>query len=192
MGRLILSMFVTLDGYVAGPDGDLSWFAEVEDEELDGQMAGMLGDADALLLGRSTYDMFTTYWPSVDTDAPGPEATIARYLNELPKLVATTRPASLDWGPAEALGGDELAAQVAQAKGNLERSLVLFGGASTARPLIDADVVDEYLIVVNPLLLGAGQRLFGDGGVQRRLALVDVRSFAASGAVRLRYERARS
>ena len=190
MGRLILSMFVSLDGRVAGPEGDLDWFAEVTDDELDRHMAERLGRAAALLLGRATYDMFTHYWPSVDTEAPTTEAVIARLLNELPKLVVTTRPDSLDWPPATALWGDDLPGQVARAKDELKGDLVMFGGASTARGLIDAGLIDEYLVVVNPVVLGAGQRLFGDPEPQPRLRLLDARSFATSGAVALRYARA--
>jgi len=187
MGQLILSMFVTLDGYAAGPDGDIDWFAGVEDTELDAHMAGVMRDAGAFLLGRATYDMFTGYWPSVDTEDDSPEAEIARFLNPLPKLVVTTRPDSLGWGPARALGGDDLPAEVARARRELEGDLVMFGGVRTARPLIDADAFDEYQVVVNPVVLGAGQRLLGEAQEQRRLRLITARSFPTSGAVALRY-----
>jgi dihydrofolate reductase len=186
MAGLVLSMFVSLDGYTAGPSGELDWFNELDDQELDAHMATAVGGFSGLVLGRATYDMFSGYWPSVDTKAEGTEAKIARHLNELPKHVVTSRADGLDWGPATQLNGD-LAGEVSTVKRETEGDLVLFGGARTAQSLMKLDLIDEYRLLVCPVVLGEGQSLFGTSKPERNLTFIDATSFERSGVTVLRY-----
>jgi dihydrofolate reductase len=183
---LVLSIFVSLDGYAAGPDGEIEFFSEIVDEELDGHMARALEGYGGLVLGRSIYEMFAGYWPSANTEGESGNARIARRLNELRKYVVTTRPEGLVWEPATPVGGD-LREEVARVKREAEGDLVLFGGARTAQALMELDLIDEYRLLVCPVALGAGQSLFGDTARQRNLDYVDATSFASSGVVQLRY-----
>lgn len=188
MRDLILSMFVTLDGFAAGPAGELEWFTEVADEELDHRMADLLRNVDGVLLGRATYDLLGGYWPNAEHDAstPAGEAEVAPLLNAVRKIVITTTPGTLGWGPVTRIGED-VADNVSKLKQESGKDLVCFGGARTAQTLMDLDLIDEYRIVVHPILLGAGQRLFDSPTRQRKLTLLDATPFEASGATMLRY-----
>ncbi|WP_046468875.1 dihydrofolate reductase family protein [Allosalinactinospora lopnorensis] len=187
MGKLIASMFVTLDGYTAGPNGEMEWFTDAADPEVDGHMTGVLRGVDAILLGRVTYELLGSYWPTAEGQATGPDAENARLLNTIPKVVVSTTPVPLDWMPATRIGGD-VADGVAELKRRTGRDVVVFGGARTVQSLMELDLVDQYHLAVHPVLLGAGQSLFGASDRQRDLRLVDVTAFEKSGAVILHYQ----
>lgn len=186
MQQLILSMFVTVDGYVAGPKGEIDWFSEQEEPELDAHMAEFLDGIGGLLFGRETYQLLGSYWPTAGTEGSETDRAIAKRLNTLPKYVVSSTSASLDWTPAERVG-DDVAAEVARLKKRSDKDLVLFGGASTAGFLMEHDLIDEYQLVVYPVVLGSGQALFPTPIATRNLALVDATTFRRSGAVILRY-----
>ncbi|ONM49704.1 dihydrofolate reductase family protein [Nocardia donostiensis] len=186
MRELIVQMMVTVDGYAAGADGGLDWI-EVDDPELDDYLAGLLGSVGGQIFGRTSYDLLAQYWPDAEHRPATPgDARLAPLVNGLPKIVVTTRrEPELPWQPATSIGTD-FAEQVARLKAAEGKPLVVFAGITTARAFLQLNAVDELRLLVFPLLLGAGQRLFEDGP-RIPLHLIEARPFPTSGVVLQRY-----
>lgn len=168
MRKLVHAVFISLDGVVqapGGPDEDTSsgfalggWTVPY-DHASDEVMGGALANPFELLLGRRTYDIFANYWPHVAADAP--HRGIADLLNHAPKHVATHDPASLTWQHSHALGTD-VAAAVRNLKQADGADLLVIGSSDLMRQLLATDLVDELRLLVYPVLLGAGKRLYDD------------------------------
>jgi dihydrofolate reductase len=167
--RLTLTQFVTLDGVYQGPgspDEDRSdgftrggWVVPHMDQTFITRAAAWLAQADALLLGRRTYEAFAEAWPHI-TD---PDDPFAERMNGLPKYVASNTLTDATWSPSTILRGD-IAAQVAELKGRPGRELQLHGSARLAQALLAAGLIDEVCLVVTPTVLGQGRRLFPTDG----------------------------
>lgn len=196
MKKLILSMMVSLDGRTARADGDLSWF--LTDGDFEREMLELLDSVDGILLGRVSYEELAEYWPSAGTpssaDAPGGftsderEVAFARRMNDLPKIVYSRTLADPAWGPTTVVR-EVRAEDVARMKREPGKDLVLFAGATLARSFVDLDLIDEYRLMVHPIVLGRGLPLFD--GVDREQPLKPVRTETfGSGVVLLQYERA--
>lgn len=153
MTTLVLKMSVSLDGFVAPLDGGTDWIvAGRSDDALDWTIE-TLSNAGAHLVGASTYVGWAEYWPT----APGP---FAKPMNEIPKVVFSNSLTSADWGATIAAG--DLTASITQLK--QERSdggyLLAHGGVTFARSLVATGLIDEYRLLVHPVVLGAGEPLF--------------------------------
>lgn len=203
MRKLILSMMLSADGRTARASGDLGWF--LTDADFEDEMLGLLRGVDGMLFGRTSYRLLAEYWPTAAEpgapDAPGGFTSreraveFARLMNTLPKLVISTQPGGLGWGPAERIGGD-LLADVRRLKAEPGRDLVAFAGATAARSLMRLDLIDEYRLMLHPVLLGKGLSLFDARPPElplpeQPLALLGARTFS-SGVVLLRYARDRA
>jgi dihydrofolate reductase len=190
--RLTLHTFLTLDGVMqapGGPDEDRDggfghggWSFPYSDEDFGVAMTGWMAQADAFLLGRRTYDIFSGYWPQV-TDPGDP---IASQLNALPKYVASTTLSSVAWHNSVLLGGD-VAAEVGKLKEQPGRELQVHGSGDLAQTLIEYDLIDEYRLLIFPVHLGAGKKLFRDGLRAGALRLVSSKA-TSTGVVIARYE----
>jgi dihydrofolate reductase len=177
--RLTLTEFVTLDGVYQGPGGpqeDTSggfqqggWLTPFFDDGLGAYMASVFDEVDAFLLGRRTYDIFAGYWPKV-TDADNP---IASRLNALPKYVPSRTPDPLDWHNTTPLPGDP-AAEVAKLKEQPGRELQMHGSGALAKTMLDAGLIDTMRLIVFPVVLGSGKRLFAEGRTPSSFQLRDV------------------
>lgn len=175
--KLTLTQFLTLDGVSQGPgspDEDTSdgfskggWFVPHLDEEFVKLAADWLGQADALLFGRRTYDNFSRDWPRI-TD-PGDPFT--EKMNGLPKYVASHSLKTADWAPTTILSGD-IATQVSELKQESGRELQIHGSATLAQSLLAAGLLDELRLVIAPVVLGSGRRLFPEGGAAAGLRLI--------------------
>src|SRR5918996_6244209 len=175
--RLTLTEFLSLDGVSQGPgapDEDTSdgftqggWFVPHLDEHFVQLAANWLNEADAFLFGRRTYENFARDWPKV-TD---PDDPFADTLNGLPKYVASHSLARADWAPTTILSGD-VPAQVADLKRQPGRELQIHGSAQLAQSLLAAGLIDEIRLVIAPVVVGQGRRLFPDGGAPAGLRLV--------------------
>src|SRR3954454_10305793 len=153
MASLVLKMSVSLDGFIAPPDGSSDWVAAGRSPDGASWTVETLSDAGAHLVGAATYAAWAGFWPG----AAGP---FAKPMNEIPKVVFSDSLASADWGGATIATGD-LAAAVTRLKE--ERSggyLLAHGGVRFARSLVETGLIDEYRLVVHPVVLGAGERLF--------------------------------
>jgi len=179
MSKVIVQEFLALDGTAqapGGPDEDISggfqhggWSMQyLEDSGMDWVRKG-INDAGAYLLGRRTYEIFAGYWPT-DPEAP---PDIAEQLNTKPKHVASrTLTGELEWQNARVLEGN-LPESVAALKEEDGGDLLVIGSTVLVRSLIQHGLVDELRLVIDPLLVGGGKRIFPDDGALRPLRLVD-------------------
>jgi len=180
MRRLIVNEFMSLDGVAqapGAPEEDTSggfkhggWNLRYMDDELAQRWAlGGIVEAGAFLLGRRTYEIFAAYWPN----APEEEQVIAEPLNTKPKYVASsTLGEPLVWQNATLLRGD-VADAVAALKQQDGDDVLVIGSTQLVQTLTEHDLVDEFRVMIDPLLLGGGRRLFRDDGTLRPLRLVD-------------------
>ncbi|WP_264670656.1 dihydrofolate reductase family protein [Arthrobacter sp. VKM Ac-2550] len=176
--KLTLMEFVSLDGVSQGPgspDEDTSggftqggWFVPHMDETFMQQAADWLAEADGLLLGRRTYEEFAQAWPNM-TD---PDDPFAEKMNSVPKYVASNSLTSAEWHPSTILSGD-IPAKVAELKQQPGRDLQIHGSARLGQSMLAAGLIDELRLVIAPVVVGSGRRLFTDGGAPSGLKLVD-------------------
>ena len=168
MGTIVLTSFISLDGVMQSPGGptedpsgdfkDGGWLIPFADVQFGEFVGGIFQRPSAFLLGRRTYDIFASHWPKV-TD---PNDPVAASLNALQKYVVTSR-AGLDWGPVTAIGSN-LPAEIAKLKAMHPGEIQVHGSAKLACSLLEAGLVDSMNLVLAPLLLGSGKRLFGLNG----------------------------
>jgi dihydrofolate reductase len=192
--RLTVTTFLTLDGVMqspGGPDEDPSggfalggWLPPLFDEPVGTYMDEILERADAFLLGRRTYDILAAYWPYTEPPEGGPDFP----LNRLPKYVATTRPDELTWSGSQRLDG-KLPTAVAELKRRPGRELQVHGSGALVQSLLAEGLVDAHHLLLFPVLLGDGRRLFVDGVPPARLRLTDSRT-SGSGVTMQTYESA--
>ena len=153
MASLVLKMSISLDGYVAPPDGSGGWKLAGRSDDARDWVVETVSNAGAHLVGAATYTEWAAYWPS----ASGP---LAEPMNEIPKVVFSNSLRSADWGETTIAAGD-LADAITRLK--QERSggyLLAQGGTRFARSLVGTGLIDEYRLIVHPVALGAGERLF--------------------------------
>ena len=174
--KLTLTEFVSLDGVSQGPgspeedttDGFTQggWLVPHMDEAFIEQAARWLGEADGLLLGRRTYEAFARDWPQI-TDADDPFTGL---MNSLPKYVASQTLAEGSWNPTTILSGD-ISARISELKERPGRELQIHGSARLAGSLLAEGLIDELRLVVAPVVLGHGRRLFPRGAAPTGLRL---------------------
>jgi dihydrofolate reductase len=185
MRKLVVGTFVSLDGVMqapGGPDEDRGggfehggWLVPYFDEQFAETMSRWTQTAGGFLLGRKTYEIFAASWPNAD-----PDDSIAAVLNQRPKYVASRTLDHLDWSNSTLLQGD-VAEAVRRLKDDDGGEIQVHGSATLAQSLAEAGLVDRYHLLVFPLVLGGGKRLFAaDGADFAKLDLVDQASYANS------------
>ncbi|CAN5303883.1 dihydrofolate reductase family protein [soil metagenome] len=183
MGRLIYAMNVSLDGYVETPDRSLDWTSV--DDELHTWFNERAREIEASLYGRRMYELMAGYWPNAEADpaATGPEREFAAIWARTPRIVFSSSLASVEHNSRLVRGdiGEELASVRGEFAGDLDVS-----GATLAGSFIRRGLVDEYQLLVHPVVLGGGTPFFPAVETQLRLRLTETRSFA-SGVVYLGY-----
>lgn len=188
MAQLSITSFVTLDGVMqapGGPNEDPSggfelggWSVPYGDEDFGRFMAEVFDRAGAFLLGRRTYEIFAGYWPKV-TDPADP---IASRLNSLPKYVVSTKLEKADWAGTTVISGD-LAKEVAAVKERTDGELQVHGSGALAHFLMAHDLIDTLNLLVFPVVLGTGRRLFANGAVPTAFRHTGARTTAAGVAI---------
>ncbi len=153
MASLVLKMSVSLDGYVAPADGSSDWVAAGRSDDGARWTLETVSNAGMHLIGAATYARWAGFWPG----AAGP---FAQPMNEIPKVVFSDSLASADWGPTTIVRGDLAAAVTRLKQERPDGYLLAQGGARFARSLVQTGLIDEYRLVVHPVILGAGERLF--------------------------------
>ncbi|MDQ3377200.1 MAG: dihydrofolate reductase family protein [Actinomycetota bacterium] len=177
MRKVVVSEFVSLDGVMEEP----GWTFRFESEDRDQYKFDELSAADALLLGRVTYEGFAAAWPGMAEQT----GEYGAWMNGYPKYVAsTTLEEPLEWNAS--LIGDDIAEEISRLKEQDGKDILVFGSAALVDTLVEHDLVDEYRIMVFPVVVGSGKRLFGDGIDTKVLRLVETKTFD-SGVVVLTY-----
>jgi dihydrofolate reductase len=174
---LVATLFVSLDGVVESPE---KWSFPYWNEEIGKFKFEETFASDALLLGRVTYEGFAAAWPG----RKDPEGFADRF-NAMPKYVASRTLKKLDWNNSHLIAGD-LAREVAKLKGQPGRDIVIHGSPGLIRSLMPHGLIDEYRLLVYPIILGRGKRLL-DETSQSKLKLVDSKAFG-TGVVKVVYE----
>jgi dihydrofolate reductase len=178
MRKLIVSEFLTLDGVMQAPglpDEDRSggfqyggWQVPLMDEEAGSAIMEGFASTGGLLLGRVTYDIFAGYWPNAPADDP-----LAGTINRLPKyVVSTTLREPLPWENSHLIAGD-VATGIARLKGESGGDIRVIGSGQLVQTLMQHHLVDEYDLMIYPIVLGTGKRLFRDGNPKSALRLID-------------------
>ena len=191
-GRILIDLFTTLDGVAqapGGPDEDNDggfafggWQAPLLDEAAGEQVDEGIQEMDALLLGRRTYDIFAAYWPH---HLDGPDASIARTFERIPKYVASRGTPDLSWRGSSLLGAD-LAAELAALR-ERHHSIHVIGSIDFARTLFAEGLYDQLNLWVHPIVVGPGKRLFTGDGPPAALELIAAEPATERGVVLLRY-----
>jgi dihydrofolate reductase len=198
MRKVIVNEFMTLDGVVQAPGGadeDPSggfehggWHMPYMDEVAQKEVLEGINEAGGFLLGRRTYEIFAAYWPN----APEEEQVIAEPLNTKPKYVAsTTLSEPLEWQNSTVLQGDIAEAVPALKQEDDGGDLHVIGSSELVRELIANDLVDELRVMIDPLVVGGGKRVFNDDGAFRPWRLVDSQ-VTTTGAILATYASAES
>jgi len=185
-----MKMSMSLDGFVSDLKGANDWIFKTGDEESLAWSVSKSRDAGLIIMGRKSFEMMATYWPT----APGP---FAAPMNEIPKAVFTNSgykgiphtadqtPAAASWSDAMIFDGD-LTENITKLKAGSGKPIVAIGGAGFMRNLIATGLIDEFTIAIHPVALGAGQPIFSGLEVPKYLKLVEVKSFPG-GAMAVTY-----
>jgi dihydrofolate reductase len=189
MRKLVLTEWVSLDGYTAGRNNDMSFVGESFDDEMGKYESDIVDTGDTLVLGRVTYESFAGSWPHVPDSPTASEAEkdYARRLNAMRKLVFSKTLAAAHWQNST-LFRDLDPEAIDRLKHEDGKDLLIYGSANLVQQLTRLGLIDEYQILVHPVLLGGGKRLFGEAE-RTRLRLVSATPFS-SGVVLLTYQRA--
>jgi dihydrofolate reductase len=188
VGRIVVTEFVSLDGVMEAPGGGENFRHGGWSFEIDRGDAGEKFKLDetlsseALLLGRVTYEGFAAAWPSR-------EGEFADKFNAMPKYVVSSTVQDPEWNNSTVLKGD-VVDEVAKVRQKHDRDIVVHGSARLVQTLVEHDLVDEFRLMVFPVVLGSGKRLFGDTSAKKRLRLVDSK-MVGDGVAILIYEPAR-
>jgi dihydrofolate reductase len=194
---LVAGAFVTMDGYMVGPDEDISWVVEGFDPEMQNDIAEeMSQNSDVFVFGRVTFEIFAEYWPNAVPYDEGDELIpsegkedprIIRALNDLPKVVFSKTLKTPEWDNTRVVSeGPEN--EIARLKEEPGKALNIQGSASIVQALARADLIDEYVLYVHPVLLGDGKPLFATGIKRQDFELADLKRYA-NGVVRMKYRR---
>ncbi len=187
MGKIVVSEFVSLDGVMEapGPSHDFrhaAWtFGTPRGVEGDAFKLDEILGAEALLLGRVTYEGFAAAWPAM-------EGNFADRYNSMPKYVVSSTLDRADWNNSTVLAGDPVE-QVSKLRARLGGTILVHGSGQLVQTLLEHDLVDEFRLMVFPVVLGTGQRLFGATSDKKRLRLADSKT-VGDGIAILTYERA--
>ena len=151
MRKVLLSMMVSVDGYIEDANKEIDW--HVWDGEMEAYMLQMLThDVDTILLGRKAYQLMEDYWPAS-------KEPIAASMNNLPKLVFSKQLSSAKWNNTRIISGN-IQEEINTLKRMPGKDLVLFGGAEIASEFMRLGLIDEYMLIINPVILGGGNLLF--------------------------------
>src|ERR687890_1558222 len=180
MRKVTAGLFVSLDGVVESPE---KWQLPYFNDEMGKTIGAGMAEADAMLLGRVTYQEFASYWPGVSSE----DQPFADHMNNTPKfVVSTTLEEPLEWQNSTLIKGN-VAEEIAKLKQQPGKDIGIVGSGTLVRSLLRDDLLDELSLMVHPIVVGNGKRLFEDGGDQKALELVDSKAFG-TGVLYLTYQ----
>ena len=186
MRKIVFLIHLSLDGFVAGPNGEMDWI--VYNKEVAQYSYDLHDTTDTAIYGRHTYEMMEAYWPTVLSDPKSDEGDHqhARWLESATKIAVSSTLESVEWKNT-LLIRDNLAEEFTQLKQAQGKDMWLLGSPTLAQSMMKLNLIDEYRINVNPVILGSGKPLFGELKHKKNLKLIEAKTFG-SGVVGLRYE----
>jgi dihydrofolate reductase len=186
MRKVIASEIVSLDGVVESPQ---EWHFPYFNDQMGDAIGAAMAASDAMLLGRVTYEEFAAFWPSQEPSEEDQETT--DYMNNTPKFVVSkTLEEPLEWNNSTLIKGD-VAEEISKLKGQPGKDISITGSPTLVRSLFEDGLLDELRLMLHPIIVGSGKRLFEDGGEQKALQLVDSKIFS-TGVLYLTYQPAQS
>jgi dihydrofolate reductase len=188
MRKVVWLMHVSLDGFVAGPNGEIDWVQF--DDGLVEDVQNLVNMADTALFGRVTYQLMESYWP---TAADSPTATKhdldhSRWLNPAPKIVFSRTLRNVQWRNTRIVK-DHLGEEIARLQKQPGKNLILFASPTLGSSFMNLDLIDEYFFNINPIILGKGKPLFREQSEMHKLKLLGSKIYK-NGVISLRYARA--
>ena len=180
MRRVVAAEFLSLDGVMESPD---KWHFPYFDEEMGQAVAEGFAAADAMLMGRVNYEEWAAFWPGQDPE----ENPMAAQMNAMKKyVVSTTLEEPLGWSNSTLIEGNEFAEEIEKLKYRPGEDIVISGSGALVRSLLGYGLLDELKLMIHPIVVGSGKRLFEEGEGQTKLELVDSRTFS-TGVLYLTY-----
>ena len=173
MRKVIASEMVTLDGLFAGPNGEIDWFSW--NEEMARYAIDLISSVDTLLFGRVTYELMAGYWPSASS--PTEDPIIIDRMNNLPKIVFSKTLEKIEWKNTK-LNKEIVANDVLGLKRQPGKNMVIYGSGSIVSAFMNLGLIDEYHLLVNPVVLGRGKPLFKDLQDIHKLKLIRTKTFS--------------
>lgn len=178
MRRIVASVNMSLDGFVAGPDGELDWHLNYWTAGMAERLCLQLSQADAILLGRNTYTAMAAYWPGINNNLcyPREDLAFAGMMNDYEKIVVSKTLKKLKWRNSILLNGN-LRDRLWELKNRPGRDIIVFGSITLLRFLLENGLVEELLLWLHPVVLGSGVALFNSG--QLKLNLISQCQFSS-------------
>src|SRR6478752_8157179 len=174
MRKLKLQMQISVDGYVAGPNGELDWMVWNTNDELNQFIIALTDSSDTILLGRKMTDGFVNYWENVVNNQPdSPEYSFAKKMVDTPKVVFSKTLGASKWNNTTLANGN-LAEEIAALKNQSGKDIIVYGGASFVSSLIKEGFIDEFNLFVNPVMINKGMRIFDLPDKRQKLTLLDL------------------
>ena len=185
MRKIISFMHISLDGFVAGPNGEMDWIKV--DEEIFDHVGKRISESDTALYGRVTYEMMENYWPTAadEPDASKHDIEHSKWYNNAHKIVLSKTMKDADLTNTTIIS-DNLSNRINEIKQKEDKDILLFGSPTATHSLIQLNLIDGYWLFVNPIILGQGIPLFTDIKDKIKLNLLTTRSFT-SGVTELNY-----
>jgi dihydrofolate reductase len=188
MRKVILFMHISLDGFVGRPNGEMDWVTMNDDEMGQYLSNELLSTVDTMLLGRTLYQGFASYWPAVAANASMPKELIsfANWIENTPKVIFSRTLQTVDWINSR-LAQDKITEEISQLKQQPGKDMVIFGGASLAKTFASLGLIDEYRFKIEPIALGRGKALFEELQDKIKLKLIKSKTFS-SGVIGAYYQ----
>ena len=184
MSKVVAAEFVSLDGVVEAPD---NWHFPYFNDQMGDAIGAAMAASDAMLMGRVLYEEWAAFWPNQDPD----ENPIAARMNGVRKyVVSTTLEEPLEWQNSTLIG-DNVAEEISKLKEQPGKDISITGSPTLVRSLLENDLLDELRLMVHPIVVGSGKRLFEEGSDQKALQLLDSKTFS-TGVLYLTYQPAQS
>jgi dihydrofolate reductase len=188
--KLRLQVQMSVDGCIAGPNGEMDWMVGLLDDEIKKYAYRLTEPVDTILLGRKMTDVFISYWSNVVNKPDDPWYEFAKKMIETPKVVFTKTLNKSRWINTDIARGD-LIEEVSKIKSQNGRDIIVYGGASFDSSLIKEKLIDEFYLFINPVAIGNGMTIFKDLNEIQKYTLIESKAFEC-GKVLLRYEAKRS
>jgi dihydrofolate reductase len=184
--KLKLHVQMSIDGCIAGPNGEMDWMVELQDDKIMKFENELMESIDTILLGRKMTDVFISYWSDVIKKPDDPWYAFGKKMIEIPKVVFTKTLNKSKWINTEIATGD-LTDEIFKLKSREGKDMIVYGGASFDSSLIKLGLIDEFLLFINPVAIGNGMTIFKDLNEIQKFNMVESIAFD-SGEVLLHYE----